>query len=899
MAFLHRIQNWISPRRWLTFFLALSAVEGAATIVYLLSIPADPKNSIFMGYSARRLAVMGVVILGSLVFAGVAYLFERKADWRERANALLIQRTKISTVFLAGWVLIFLVGWMLSWSPSYRFTPYDLYFKGLLPIIVWITAISGQAGLLMANLQYGIDSRRLRQRLPGYASARRASIIAIVGIGLVWIVIFLTRWGVEPDVVYWNSPGVPIMGLQVLIAWVVSLGTLMAGKWLARRLSRKWSLGVDIFLFVTIWVLAAILWTAEPQVRSFFAPQPAPPNHAFYPISDAMTYDLAAQFALIGQGLENGQHTDKPLLSTFLVIVHLIAGQDFDRVANVQAILLALLPALLYALGRALHSRPAGVLAGLLAAFKGKNAIASAWMVLSANPKVLTSELPMAVLLALLTLFMVLWLQRPQRRFAYGMLAAGLIGLGTLVRHNAWVFVPFFAMLGLHELWRVKRRAVLGAVLLVIAFAVSIAPWMIRTMMVTGSPLYFLGPLESVVLDDRYIEMEGEGVQDAGSSQPGEDLPESISSPLDQAPVGDEEPLTEPSENAVTQPAQTAAPSEPLQGRLAEALQFVPRHYFHNWITSVMVMPLSPVNDDLRTTIMSAGSIWQAEWASPRQPLEMLLLVLNLIILGVGLGVCWSRWRVAGLLPLLTFSIYHLGTAAARTSGGRYVVPVDWVVYFYFAVGIMQLSLWLLVLLGRSSESLVEESQPIETGDLRIGWGRLTASLGLLAIVGATPLVVDKLIPRHYQAETRQEVKEILIVRGLVDDLGMDRAELEAFVENQAAFIWMGRGLYPRFYNHDAGVSAKGAYAPLPYQRLIFTLLARHGSVYGVLPRMSYVEYFPNGSDIIVLGCRNTEANVLALIILGEEDHIYLRTPATPIDCPTRAPLCDGNGNCL
>jgi hypothetical protein len=940
MTFFQKIQDWISPRRWLTFFLTISAVEGAATVVYLLSIPADPKNSIFLGYSARRLGVMGAVVLGSLVFAGLAYLFERKADWRERLNALLNRPTKVSSTILAGLVVTFLVGWALLWSPPYRFIPYDLYFKGLLPVIVWVTVISAQASLLIANIQYGIDFRRLRKTLQEQVPVVRASIMAMAGIVLVWVVILLTRWGIEPDVVYWNNPGVPLLGLQVLVAWAAGLGTLMAGTWLAGRLSKKWSLGFDIFLFISIWVVAAVLWTGEPQVRSFFAPQPAPPNHAFYPISDAMTYDLAAQFALIGQGLENGRHTDKPLLSAFLVLVHLIAGQDYDRVANVQAIFLALLPAFLYALGRALHSRPAGVLAGLLAAFKGKNAIASAWMVLSANPKELTSELPMTVLLAVLTLLIVLWLQRPERRFALGMLAAGVIGLGTLVRHNAWVFVPFFALLGLYVLWRGKHRVFLGAALFVIAFAASITPWMIRTNPVTGSPFYFMGPLEGVVWEDRYVDFEVDGAQDAGGSQSGEIPVEEIISPSEAASIQDgetppettatlpaqaippaqgEETLPEPGvtqseqsaapvqggetspEPIAAQPVQVTAPPEPLtpESRLVEALQFIPRHFFHNWITSVLVLPLSPVNDDLRTTIMTAGSVWGAEWVSALSPLEFILLIFNLLGAAVGVGVSWSRWRLAGAAPLFTFIIYHLGTAVARTSGGRYIVPVDWVVYFYFAVGIVQLSLWGLALFGRSSEPEVEERQPVESGDLLAGWGGKLAALGLLVLVGVTPLMADKLIPRQYKATTAQEVVDILAARGLIDNLGVDQAELETFLEGEAAVALVGRGLYPRFYNYDGGVSAKGAYAPLPYQRLIFTLITPQGSEYDILPRLSYIEHFPNGSDVIVIGCRNSEANVLSLVVLGEVDLVYLRTPEIPMECPSRAPLCDGNGNCL
>ncbi len=46
------------------------------------------------------------------------------------------------------------------------------------------------------------------------------------------------------------------------------------------------------------------------------------------------------------------------------------------------------------------------------------------------------------------------------------------------------------------------------------------------------------------------------------------------------------------------------------------------------------------------------------------------------------------------LVPAGLVVAYSLATAVARTSGGRYFIPVDWVFLLYFAIGISQVVVW-------------------------------------------------------------------------------------------------------------------------------------------------------------------------------------------------------------
>ena len=74
----------------------------------------------------------------------------------------------------------------------------------------------------------------------------------------------------------------------------------------------------------------------------------------------------------------------------------------------------------------------------------------------------------------------------------------------------------------------------------------------------------------------------------------------------------------------------------------------------------------------------------------------------------------WARNRLAAMLPVSFFLTYIFSNALAFTSGGRYVVPVDWIICIYYIAGLLQLIIWILKLAGWhiSSEVLSFDLEP-------------------------------------------------------------------------------------------------------------------------------------------------------------------------------------------
>ena len=221
----------------------------------------------------------------------------------------------------------------------------------------------------------------------------------------------------------------PVLGFQILLAWTLGLGFAMvcfiAGKTkVAGKVVRFFStFGLDLIICLALWIAAAALWSQSPMDRSYFAPGPYPPNYVYYPYSDAEAHDLGAQYVLIGQGLNNNQYHDKPFYMLFLTVLHVLTGQNYLAVVQLQAIILALFPAILYLIGKLIHSRTAGILVGIFVILQQANSIAATIMIQVSHSRLMMTEFPTAFGIALLSLVLIYWIKHPQESSIAPMLA--------------------------------------------------------------------------------------------------------------------------------------------------------------------------------------------------------------------------------------------------------------------------------------------------------------------------------------------------------------------------------------------------------------------------------------------------------------------------------------------
>lgn len=121
-------------------FFLIACLNGIVCIVYLLLIPADTRNAIFLGYSINRLILIGGLLFPTLMFLILALLFKKNPTITQRFYQLLgSQQVTIISGILALLSLITAL-WSLSTSSQINFAVFDR----LRPIIFWIFLLSSQ-----------------------------------------------------------------------------------------------------------------------------------------------------------------------------------------------------------------------------------------------------------------------------------------------------------------------------------------------------------------------------------------------------------------------------------------------------------------------------------------------------------------------------------------------------------------------------------------------------------------------------------------------------------------------------------------------------------------------------------------------------------------------------------
>jgi len=238
-----------------------------------------------------------------------------------------------------------------------------------------------------------------------------------------------------------------------------------------------------------------------------------------------------------------------------------------------------------------------------------------------------------------------------------------------------------------------------------------------------------------------------------------------------------------------------------------------------------------------------------------------LAIATNLLLVCIGIAASWRWSRWAGMLPLFVSLIYNIGNAVTRLSGWRFNQPVEWVGLFYYSAGWLQIFFWIGMLFSNRllpAGRKIPAASTIETGQSRLPWKMvLGVSLLFFTLVAAIP-VAEVAIPNRLQGVSVQSSLEALEADGGLEKLGLNRAQVEEFLAQEGALAATGRALYPRFLLSRQGspLWASEDYFK-GYERLEFYLLPDKAKV--ILRLDAPPEYFPNASDILLVGCQRAE----------------------------------------
>jgi hypothetical protein len=791
---------------------------------------------------ARTLMNSMIFLLAALCLAGGLWLAKDKSR-----SQTLVQDIRQNTFFLIFVSLVFLLGWPLAWLPAEKTGRLYYYFVGIQPIIGWATFASGLALIVSLTLRPEFS---IANGLAYWRSRRPTIRIALISLFLFTLTGLLINWlkiwaANEP---YWWGAGVPLLIWQVYVILLASI--------LLWRIRFRWPRYSNSLIFFGIWGISAWAWASQPLQPSFFFSPPILPNYEMYPFADLEFFDRASQYALIGQGINNGQFFDRTLYIAFLVYLHTFFGQDYELLMSIQAGLFAVFPAIIYLIGANLHSRPAGLIAAALASWRGVNALTGMSTIDTSTAKHMLTDFPTGLGLAIFALFLVQWIRDPQGQWHKAAWAAGILGLTSLLRPHVMlvlaVFLPVVFIVLLPR-WR-KGMAVSG--LGVLAFLAGIIPWTFFSGSDVSIIDLYAGRIRNVI-EERYI-------------QP-------------QIPF---------------LPAKPGLMAIVSESQMPIEVPFQVSQFLNNLQTSAQTLPLTPLLLSLPETVRDGERVWRLDWQGELSATGTLMLWLGLGVTALGIGTAMNKSRLAGLsLPAL-FLVYAAANALARTSGGRYVVPIDWIVVLFFGLG-------LTVLLEAGHAFFNRKTSPGESAPPAPDSGKST-HWGIKALSVVTCFgFIGGLIPLSqtlHEPRLERVPRETLVER--MGKYGLDESAIRNFLqETDGAILWQGVALYPRFFWHGEGLPAWQPYSQANYSRTIFVLIGpqrRHATIVFAHPAP---EHLPHNTHAIVLACKrndNEQRDVYdaLLVVLPEDASVHATYPERPLKCPVAEPICDTNRAC-
>lgn len=885
----------------LRIYFSLVIIGGFLTLGALLRIPAEGKSAVLFGLSSGRLVLVGAVLL--VIFGAGGMLL---TSWLQKSWFLTftlgISRSIWQRKTWGWWILFCTIGlfggsYLIMLTPEIV-EPFTLaIFERLLPLLIWFTAICAQTLIALPILRYGANWRGLMPK-----TRVTYQIATIFGILLIlWLFVAQTGLGITASDVGagWNFLGAPVLETQVFLAWVIGMIFIGLAIWreghpdLLQRVRNFKFLQIDLLVCLFLWLTAFIIWNSIPLTPNWYAAPPRIPNQAIYPNSDAYLYDTTAQSLLVGEGLktQNAPFAIRPLYALFLAGLHAVSSSsDYEPIIWMQVAVLGLIPILLFWITRQLHNRISGLIAALLLILREGNAIILGGSITTSHSKLLMADLPTTFGVMLFVLLIIQWLQRPAQRQTLTLIAGGVTGAFMLIRPEFGVILPFVGLVALFQLIREPKVWFKGMMLIAAGTILMLFPWVWRNYQITNTIFLDSPHYRADLFALRYQEYETE----SSTTSP---APQTTSIPSPEITITPQIAYQPGESGQEFAERMTSDAAQFAKDNPGQVLFFIINHFFNSQVQSVLYLPGTIRLIDSSIGFLGhkdPGQFWHEccstenyirrlpfwfRWDGHLPQQSVIPLFINLLFISVGLAYAWKKQKFIGLIPIAVSVGYTLVNAVVRNSGGRYILPVDWVGILYYAIGIGQLSIGVIAYFRGTQlpQSLTGEVQAkTKSGDPSLWRAANLWTAAAILLLGCVLPLSEKIVPERYP-------QELLENRQVEISSSFEQPTLKEFVQNGAQVI-QGRALYPRYHPANQGEAGirRTPFSPLPFARIDFYIVGPfNGGV--VLAQTNPPENFPNGSDVLVIGCRsekNFEAVALAIYDdSGKVEQILLSEP--------------------
>ena len=790
--------------------------------MWLIHLPTDVDRKAVLGFSVARIILLGIA---ASLAGGSLFLYFRFDGFNKKRNGFdFSQRLWLwdlnYVVFLFSIWLAPLVIVILSNIPGN--TANIAYAERLSPLAFWFALSGIEFVFFFVSTQWDAAEQIFQEQ---QALIKSTTVILLL-LFLVGVIVVVTKIGITP-VMDWGGPAVPFFEWQILLVSLI----LLVLAFLPRKvleIREKW-------IVIGVYLITLGLWLSQPVNPAYFATAPRAPNYEIYPFSDGLVYGQYAQSALVGNGFLYPEVPSRPFYLAILTWLHVIAGPDYSHVIILQTILLGLFPVLLYVIGREFGGRPAGIALALLVVFRDMNTnLAAPFSSSVTYSKLFFSEIPTALIIGAVTILCMRWVHSAKPPTWLPLLTGGFLGVATLIRSQSLILIVVILFLSL-LVQHTFKQWLISSGYLVVGLLIVLLPWMIRNDLVSGGFVLDNPFTQTMTMTRRWKGIEGNVI-----------LPR-LSNETD----------AEYSSRMLSEAIWV------LRNKPGFILETAANHFVNNEVDSLRAFPI-------RDEILSAQEITtpqHAFWEKPLAARQLPLFAFNLLIFSVGLAAAFHYRGLPGLLPLGFGMAYNAWSALFFTSGGRFIVPLDWSVFLYQVCGLILLGGLILSFTNGARENISiwlqnmkVDAKPvfIEARDSH----RLVLTFILILFLGLFLPLTENAFPKKYPPLPQAQIA----------------AKIGIPLQDGEVAIY-GRAIYPRYYEAGDGEpeTAKTGYAPADQARLVFFVVGSTNTLV-VFDLPSVPDFFPNTADVIMIGTvkENYFAPRVVKVIKGLNSEIYL-----------------------
>ena len=322
--------------------------------------------------------------------------------------------------------------------------------------------------------------------------------------------------------------------------------------------------------------------------------------------------------------------------------------------------------------------------------------------------------------------------------------------------------------------------------------------------------------------------------------------------------------------------------------------QSIINHGLHNLISSIMTLPMELSFQDLEHLYTQEGDgLWRDDFQGDYSLRQWIAIAFWIILGSVTIGLLIKTHGLAGFSIIYFWVVYAFSIGFSRSSGGRYIVPINW-------IPMLLLALCCSLIFSRG-KIIIDESIP---GKLPV-WKPIFAMAAFTAFFGSMVLF-EKFLPAR--DITVPEGDLAVLKERLSDQDRIDWDLVETQVKDDTMHIMHGVSIYPRFYYfRDGEHTAQGALMEKDFSRMTFIGINpdhenwKYYQEY-LMPHKDLINNFPQDSIYRSISCHSEFGyeDVLAVTIdtLDGEHFTYIRDPLPEFSCPVPEPVCISLENC-